>query len=212
MNDAILSVHTPAYLQKWSAHVASQRRYAARFDYEFVSVTLPRENTPADRGMVQWRKLFFLKSLLQTHARVLLLDTDVLVQPHAPDIRQTLVEDKLIYMARGHSGRYNSGVMFVVSHPKSISFLQAVVDSRGTPVSAENYVNDYGENGHIIQWANHPDFRDLIGELDQRWNNNADPKLRDFFRHFSAGPLRRHSNPAKSARRWLIRWVRRTRK
>ncbi|MHA1731844.1 MAG: glycosyltransferase [Promethearchaeota archaeon] len=72
------------------------RRYAERVDAEFVIIDEARVNF---RGEVSFNPLLFEKyqvgDLLEVYDRILYLDTDILVTPHAPDIFEQVPEDKV---------------------------------------------------------------------------------------------------------------------
>ncbi len=97
------------------------------------------------------------------------------------------VEGKDLYLANGFSGRANSGVIIVRSSERVVSLLSTMYVNALNPLPAEDDVG-WGENGHVIHYAK--DYEGLQ-VLDQRWNNNFAPELEDYFRHYSAGPMRK---------------------
>lgn len=183
----VLNVHTPRYRRLFRHALSSQRAYAEKFGYSYRSEALRRE----DAATAKWRKLELVEQLLETHGSVLLLDADCFVLRSAPDVRSELVPGKDIYMARGRSGRYNSGVMLVRATDPGMEFVQRIVRGRFTmEIEAENRVSAAGENGHVIQLSKSPDFAPLIAELDVRWNENKDEGKQAYILHLVTGPLR----------------------
>lgn len=182
----LLSVSTPDYLRMYDREIQSQRAYAQKYDLRFSPVN-PGHVRP---GEAKWQKLKQLHTHLLEYDVVLLLDTDCLVREHAPDICAELVEGKWVYMARGVSNRFNSGVMLLVRHQQSIDFVQAILMSRGQRLQPKNIVSAEGENGHVIEMAEHPRFAGIVHELSYRWNNNQYLTQPEYIRHYS-GPMKK---------------------
>jgi hypothetical protein len=89
-----------------------------------------------------------------------------------------------VCLAPGFSGNLNSGVILVRNDAAARAFLERVIGLADTAVPEQ----DWGENGHIIHVGK---THGGVTLLDRRWNNNADPALEDFIRHYSAGgPMR----------------------
>ena len=188
ISKCLLNVHTPSCKQKYHQQLDSQKTYAVRHGYRYDSVSLPKE----DPGQAKWHKIECLSERLDAYDAVLLLDADCHVREDAPDICSEISEGKLIYMTRGHSGRFNSGVILTLGADESKRFFQEVLASRGRPLAPEDFVSSEGENGHIIALARDPLFSGFIQELDYKWNNNRFPDKVDYIRHFSGGPMKEY--------------------
>lgn len=136
-----------------------------------------------------WLKLYLLRLALQSgYQDVLILDADTWISEAAPDIRTMAHDNKYIYMARGYTNRFNSGVLWVRNHSHSIEFISDVIEHRLELIPAEDDVG-WGENGHIIHHAKNSN---IVFELPTCWNNTYDVNLVDYIRHFNHGPLRTH--------------------
>jgi len=181
----LFSIALNGYQWLYAPHIRSHRRYAQRHGFQHLVVDRPR----LTRLGVEccWLKLCIMRQALQAgFARVLFVDADAYIQPAAPSIASVIRQDKLIYMANGYTGRFNSGVMFVVNHPNTLNWLTQVVASRQQPLPEQDSVG-WGENGHVIYHARGCDF---IAELATEWNNTFQPELADYIRHFNHGPMR----------------------
>lgn len=192
----ILNIHTPKYRDVFREEMNSHEDYAFRHGYRYVSVGLGQE----DAGLAKWRKLEILLELLENNDAVLLLDVDCLVRKDAPDICREVVDGKYVYMTRGHSGRWNSGVIFALSAESSQSFFREVLATRNEAIRLENFVSAEGENGHVIQAAQDPRFSSIIQELDYVWNNNRFPGKMDYIRHYGGGPMREFWKQQRASR------------
>lgn len=166
----------------YSRNIASHRAYAQKNGYSYSLVRWP--------AFVSVRESVWLKVPLMEAALkagwdwVLFVDADCEVRADAPRLESLEDGEASIFLASGFSGNVNSGVIAVRNTPEALSFFERVTAAAGEDVPEA----DWGENGHIIHFA-----RSCIALklLDRRWNNNADPDLRDFIRHYSAGgPMR----------------------
>lgn len=181
----LLSLATGGYHWQYKKNIESHRRYALKNDFKYSVVDHPRL-VPVGLEVV-WLKLYLIREALKSgYEWVVFVDADAYIQPHASSIVEESVAGKYIYMAKGWSGRYNSGVMMYKNHPSSLDFLNCVIGSMGMDLPEEDEVG-WGENGHVIHFAKN---NSSVFELDTRWNNNYLPNLNDNIRHFSAGPLR----------------------
>ena len=134
-----------------------------------------------------WLKLTLMQAALNAgYTYVIFLDADAYVQPRCPDIKTIETAGKYLYMAKGYSKRFNSGVMIAKNNEKVTQWLTQVINSRNDEVLPENDVG-WGENGHVIQ---HGQGCHFIHEIPQKWNNTHDANLADYIRHQNCGPLR----------------------
>jgi len=86
-------------------------------------------------------------------------------------------------MAYGHSGRLNSGVVMARQSDRSLAFFRAIIADCEGAVPSED-IAPY-ENGHVIK---HGKADPVVGIIERRWNNTADPELDDPIRYFM-GPM-----------------------
>lgn len=183
----VLNVHTPRYKRLFRNALSTQRAYAERYGYAYHSEALRQE----DAARAKWRKLEMVEQLLKAHGCVLLLDADCFVMDSAPDVREELIPGKDIYMAKGRSGRFNSGVMLVRSTDLATEFVHRIVAGRYTmEIDPENRVSAAGENGHVIQLSMSPEFAPTIAELSSIWNENRTDAGEGYILHLVTGPLR----------------------
>ncbi|GLS24787.1 hypothetical protein [Marinibactrum halimedae] len=183
----VYSIAMNGYQHLYAKNLASHRQYARRYNHEYVVIQKPycwrvgRE--------CAWLKLtVLLYALEQGYSTILYVDADAEIKKEAPNFVDILVDEKDFYIAKGYTDRLNSGVFIVRNSVNVIDWVQSVIESRHKPVRQECSVG-WGENGHIIQYAKDKKFVKII---DPRWNNNANPMLKDYIRHYSFGPMRCH--------------------
>jgi hypothetical protein len=181
----VLSIALNGYQWMYKTEINSHKKYAENNGYAYQAVTKPY----ITRLGVEccWLKLTLIKkALLSGYRTVLFLDADTFVKPNCPNLSKVIKVDKYIYMAKGYSGRFNSGVLLVRNNIKTLSWLDSVINARDKCVEKENDVG-WGENGHIIEYSKEVTF---IGELSNKWNNTFDHGLNDYIRHSNCGPMR----------------------
>lgn len=183
----IFSVALNGYQWIYRDHLASQKAYAERIGANYQVVTKPL----ISRSGVEccWYKLYLLVQAIQSgYKHVLFLDADCFVQPDCPDIREQCVDKNSIYMAKGYSQRFNSGVILAKGDSQALGFFNMVLASRDNTLLKKDSVG-WGENGYIIACARGCQF---IGALSNKWNNTCDVELNDYIRHENFGPLRQN--------------------
>lgn len=181
----VFSIALNGYQWRYQRHLKSHLAFAQRFGYHYQVVTRPFFSKLGIECC--WLKLTLMHTaLLAGYKYVVFLDADAFVQPRCPEITTIIDENKYLYMAKGYSKRFNSGVMIVKNSAKVRQWLMHVINRRTVKVHAENDVG-WGENSHIIE---HSHDCDLVKELPQQWNNTFDIHLDDFIRHQNFGPLR----------------------
>lgn len=181
----VFSIALNGYQWRYRKHLKSHQAYAQRFNYHYQAVTRPIFSSLGIECC--WLKLTLMYSaLLSGYKYVIFLDADAYIQPNCPPISTVLDIGKCLYMAKGYSNRFNSGVMIVRNCEIIRQWIKEVVHSRATSVDDENDVG-WGENSHIIQLSKGCNF---IKVLPIQWNNTCDPDLNDFIRHQNSGPLR----------------------
>ncbi len=162
--------------------IASQRGYARRIGATYVCVTKPRQ--VSDTAISAWLKIpLVLNALRSGYEWVMYIDADCEVATRAPDFRADLSgKEGDVFMARGRSGRINSGVIIARRTDTAVRFISSVMDSITEPVPPEDRQSLKYENGNVI-------FVDRtqggVSQIDLRWNNTFDPSLVDYVRHYT---------------------------
>ncbi len=181
----VLSIALNGYQWMYRNELASHYQYAQRHGYEHQAVTRPYIS---ELGVeCCWLKLTLMRAaLLSGYDNVLFLDADTVVNSNCPRLTRVFQRGKYIYMAKGYSKRFNSGVLIARNSEQTITWLTRIINARFNPVEKENDVG-WGENGHVIELSKGVSF---IAELDQRWNNTFNYQLNDYIRHHNCGPMR----------------------
>ncbi len=179
----------------YDRNIASHRRYAQANGYSYTLVRRPAFISVRESV---WLKLPLMEAALKAGWDwVLFVDADCEIRSDAPRIESLEDGVSSVFLATGFSGNVNSGVIAARNKPEARAFFARVTAAAGDDVPEA----DWGENGHIIHFAR---SCQTLKILDQRWNNNADPDMEDYVRHYSAGgPMRalyRLSALAKSAK------------
>jgi hypothetical protein len=181
----IFSIALNGYQCLYKDCIASHQGYAKKHGYCYQVVSRPFiTNLGAE---CCWLKVTLTLAAFDAgYKKVFFVDADAYINEEAPAIETTIQTDKYIYLAKSYTGRFNSGVMFMLNHEIAITWLKTVLSNRMTPLSDQESVG-WGENGHIIKYSKNRTFIEVI---DRRWNNTYDPDLDDYIRHFCFGPLR----------------------
>lgn len=201
----IMTLAMNGYQWAYRSFIKTHIAYAKRIGAKHIEVSRPSFSSLGVECC--WLKLHLLKKALKAgYQDVLILDADTKVNDSAPDIRVNRRFGKSIYMAKGYSQRFNSGVLWVQNHPESLTFITKVINNRFNTVPSEDDVG-WGENGHIIY---HAKQSNIIAELDTCWNNTYNTELKDYIRHYNHGPFRTrwhkrllHKLLARISRTWL---------
>jgi hypothetical protein len=91
-------------------------------------------------------------------------------------------------------------VIIVKNSPEVRALFQRILDGAQKPLPPEDDVG-WGENGHIIHFAKNSPLLEII---PPQWNNNHDPALADYLRHYSAGPMRPLYAPRPTEKAWAM--------
>ncbi|MFB0982303.1 MAG: putative nucleotide-diphospho-sugar transferase [Alteromonadaceae bacterium] len=181
----VLSIALNGYQWMYRKELGTHKKYAQKQGYNHQAVTRPYISALGVECC--WLKLTLMRTaLLSGYDTVIFLDADTVVNADCPALSSVLENDKHIYMAKGYSQRFNSGVLIAKNNEHAISWITRVLDFRLSKVQKENDVG-WGENGHIIELSKGISF---IKELDQKWNNTFDNHLEDYIRHSNCGPMR----------------------
>ncbi|MFQ3193276.1 MAG: lipopolysaccharide biosynthesis glycosyltransferase [Colwellia sp.] len=181
----VLSIALNGYQWMYKNELETHKSYAKKFGYSHQAVIRPYLSTLGVECC--WLKLTLIRTaLLSGYDIVIFLDADTIVNASCPALNAVIQDEKYIYMAKGYSNRFNSGVLIAKSNKKTITWLTRVIDSRFSSIQDKNKVG-WGENGHVIEFSQGVSF---IKELDKKWNNTFDYQLDDYIRHFNCGPMR----------------------
>ena len=192
-NDSVL-VFTLAfngYDRLYGSCIKSQRDYASRHGYHYALLNQPRWTSLTREAA--WAKIWLIrKALLDGWGWVVFIDCDAAPQPDAPPVQSLEEPGKDLFLAPGFSGRVNSGVMILKNSAGTLQFIEDIIENCEKPVPKEDALS-WGENGHVIHYSKKHSGLKL---LHHRWNNNRDPELDDYIRHYSNGPMRPHFKPS----------------
>jgi hypothetical protein len=181
----VLSIALNGYQWMYRKELGTHKIYAKKHGYNHQAVTRPYVSALGVECC--WLKLTLMRrALLSGYDTVMFLDADTVVNANCPALSSVMENDKHIYMAKGYSKRFNSGVLIAQNNAHALSWICRVIDSRFSTVQKENDVG-WGENGHVIELSKGVSF---IKELDQKWNNTYDHHLDDYIRHSNCGPMR----------------------
>lgn len=189
-NVLIFSVAINGYQYLYQRNFVSHKRYADRFGFDCKCVTEPSLSSAGVE--CAWLKIpLILAAFKRGYDWVVFVDADTEITSVCPDIRAVEAIGKTIYMAKGYSERYNSGVIICRNHSDSVRFFEQVMSRKNQPLEECDKVG-WGENGHIIRRAK---VSECVLEVGSQWNNNRFPKMADYIRHYSFGPMRRFFKP-----------------
>jgi len=184
----VFAIAMNGYDRVWKPCLESQRQYCEYHGYEYYVLTDPAmlaknlgEAQPGPSLHPKWHKISQFDALLgqDRYDLVVLFDADLFVRDYCPPVTSVLT-DKAIYVALGFSNRPNSGM--VMATPTAKPFFANLLAKRHDPVPKQCFVSAEGENGAFIrEYQAHPDLFEIV---DRRWNNNTDPNLEDYIRHF----------------------------
>lgn len=187
----VFSLAMNGYQYLYRKNFETHRAYCKKNGYEYRLYNKPVISCSGKE--CAWFKLYLMLKIFQEDVDwVVFLDADTEVRTLAPAVETLSQENKSFYVANGYSERINSGVMIVKKDKKVSELMAKCLDSINMPLPVEDDVG-WGENGHIIHFFKNQPCVQLI---DQRWNNNVDPNLDDYIRHYSAGPLRASFTPS----------------
>lgn len=183
----IISVATCGYNYLFSKLIQSQKLYAKKYNYNYFCIT----STPwkINPNIAAWLKIALVKKLMENgQEKIFFIDSDCLIRSSAPPIFESYNFDTYpMWIAKGKSARYNSGVFALKSCEKMKKLMSTLIKTSAYKVPKKDEA-PY-ENGHIIY---HLNKRNDIGILDHiLWNNNSFYNESSFVQHFSGGALRK---------------------
>jgi hypothetical protein len=134
------------------------------------------------------------------------IDADCRISSQAPDFTSLFESaSRDVLMARGRSGRLNSGVILVRNTASAVTFFDQVLASVTSAITEQDRAGLKYENGNMVHVAARTE---AVGELPPEWNNTYQPDLADHIRHYT-GPLR-DELPIPLRRRLAATAIRRT--
>jgi hypothetical protein len=192
-NTLILSVGLNYYDRMFQRCIDSHRQFADRHGYQYLLINKPVSATITASA---WLKIpLMLAALGKGYDWVMFVDADCEIKPSTPALATLTTPNHSLYMANGFSGRLNSGVIITRNSLDVIQLLGQVYANCDQEVDSA----DWGENGHLIHFTrNWPGLK----VLESIWNNNADPDLNDYIRHYSAGGPMRNLYAVNTRERW----------
>ena len=183
----VFSIALNGYQLLYSDYIKSHKRYASNHGYHYEVISKPYYTSLGKE--CAWLKISLLLRALNTgFDAVMFVDADAYIKSTAPPIDTLFEKNKSIYMAKGYSGRFNSGVIILQNATQSKNWLRQLLANCNK--AAKNDDIGWGENGQVIAHSINNQF---VKTIDSKWNNNYKPELDDYIRHFSAGPLRNSS-------------------
>jgi len=183
----VVSMGFNGYQTIYASNIASHRQYCERIGAAYVFVDKP-DFTPLTMEST-WLKIpLLLTGLAAGYEWIMYLDADTEVKAACPDMRSLASLGGDLLMAKGFSGRVNAGVVIVRRSDPVARFLKTLLVESGKELPPEDHV-PWGDNGYFIHFGK---TYGGLRILPTEWNNNRDPSLRDYIRHYSAGPMRAH--------------------
>jgi hypothetical protein len=187
-NVFMFSIALEGYEKTFSPCIESQKRYCSDKKYDYILINdSPRKMKPKEAA---WIKIpLIIAALNKGYQWVAFIDSDCEIRNFTPALTTVMADadaDKSIFMAKGKSGRLNSGVMFIRNAPSARQFFETILNNADITVPAED--KTAFENGHIIHFGkNNPAIQVL--DHDQ-WNNNSAMNADSYIQHYSSGILR----------------------
>lgn len=183
----VFSIALNGYQWIYRNYLKSHREYARNQGYCYQAITRPIATSLGVECC--WLKLTVMLSALEAgYERVMFVDADAYIHEITPTLDTADFNQCSILMAKGYSGRFNSGVIILRNSFRAKQWLRNVIASRYSAIESANAVG-WGENGHIIELSNDVS---LVGELNIKWNNTYNKELQGYITHFSHGPMRQN--------------------
>lgn len=187
----IFSIALEGYSQLFKNCIISQRKYCEKHGMDYILVD--KSPRPLLSIEAAWLKLFLLREALSNNKYnwIAFIDADCEIRDFSPSfiIDLDIYEpSKSIFMAKGFSGRINSGVILMKNTPEALLYLNNVINHGDSPVPSEDEA--LYENGHMIHFGK---ANTAVQVLDsEKWNNNQYINKNSFIQHYSGGILREH--------------------
>lgn len=188
----VLCLALNGYFWRYRSNIQTHKAYSEKHGYNYILINQPQICLLGIESV--WLKITILREAFKTEYKyILFLDSDTKIQIGAPDITQLIEKNFFLYVAKGYSDRINSGVMLYKNCMAARKFVNTLIENIHTPIPEQDAVG-WGENGHIIHFAKN---NSGVRVISQKWNNNEKKDLKDYVRHYSAGPLRQEYSSTK---------------
>ncbi|WP_156126374.1 putative nucleotide-diphospho-sugar transferase [Hymenobacter sp. DG25B] len=181
----VFSIALGGYALLFRKCINSHKEYCQKYGYEYKIIDKSKEDlTPSAAA---WLKIVMIINALESgYESVFFIDADCLVRSHTPPVEDVFTEGQSIYMANGHSGRLNSGIIIVKNTPEALDFFKNVLNNCEKPVPDEDFA--IYENGHMIHYGK---TNPAVGVIPyELWNNTVAIDERSYIQHYSGGGLR----------------------
>ncbi|UHQ55873.1 glycosyltransferase [Microbulbifer sp. YPW16] len=181
----VFTVATDGYDQAFARNITSHRRYAKKYGHDYQLVSGPGSDVL--NREVAWLKIPLLIGAIDAgYESIMFVDGDAAIQKKCPNFEALFEDGYDAYLANGHSGRPNSGVIIIKSTTEVKAMLERVLQGYGKPLASIDSVG-WGENGYVIhELRKYERFKNV----SLKWNNTWDIKLKDYIRHYT-GPMRK---------------------
>ncbi|QYO68122.1 hypothetical protein [Leptolyngbya sp. 7M] len=181
----VFSIALIGYDQIFQHCIDSHRAYCRKYGYDYVLI----DKFPGipDKEEATWLKIvLMIEALKSSYDWVFFVDSDCEIRNHTPRLEEIQVINKYIYLAPGHSGYINAGILIAKSSSEAIHYFEKVLDSAQQEIPELSIV-DWGDNPYIIHHAKeNPD----IYLLTHDWNNNTNLDSQSYIFHYSSGTFR----------------------
>ncbi|WP_237692998.1 hypothetical protein [Rothia nasimurium] len=176
----VFSVGLNGYAFGFRKALESHQKYSERIGADYFVASKLKVNDPA---IAAWMKVTLIDKALEAgYDYVAYIDADCEVQGDTPNFIDLFDgSTKSVLMAKGVSGRWNSGVIFVENTHESRMWTQALLKSITEPIAEEHRKNLRFENGNIIAVESK---LNCVTEIDYRWNNSYQSKS-DYIHHYT---------------------------
>ncbi len=183
----IFTVATNNYYKVYRRCIESQRKFANKHNYNYLVIKkLPIEAYPDESA---WLKIYIIKKAIEgCYDKVLFIDSDCEIRPHTPSLENfgSPVDD--FFIAKGISGRVNSGVMLIVSTTESKKLINSIIKAAdNNDIIQEDEIVGW-ENGHVIHFTKKYQNLKLLDWVE--WNNSICLNNNSFIQHYSGAKLR----------------------
>ena len=127
-NTLMFTIALNGYHWQYRKNIQSQRAYAERHGYHYVVVDRPLLTSLGIE--CAWLKVaLILEALKANFDWVIFVDADAQMQPSAPAVETLAAPQKYVFIARGYSGRINSGVLIAQQSHSAFSYFYQVLEN-----------------------------------------------------------------------------------
>lgn len=176
-NTLLFTIATNGYDEIYKDYLIAHQNYADKYDYKYVAFTKSPSYGISGTNSAWLKVAVILKALKKGYNNVFFIDADALIRDYTPPIESIFCPDKYIYMSVESSGNFNSGVIIVINHEKSIQFFEKLLLRADIPgFLLPKSDRCLYENGHVINLAkNSP----IVQIIDPKWNYTYNTVLQE---------------------------------